>query len=69
MRIDNRLAQLHREIMAEKVPYGDYRAFVIHDPKRRLIHAACFEGRVLHHAIMNLAEAVFEKSLVCAGGR
>jgi RNA-directed DNA polymerase len=62
--LDDRLVQLNADIMAQRVPYGQYRAFVIHDPKLRLIHAACFEDRVLHHAIMNLAEPVFEKSLV-----
>ena len=62
--LDDRLEQLHADILAERVPYGQYRSFVIHDPKLRQIHAACFEDRVLHHAIMNLAEPVFEKSLV-----
>ncbi|MEI6066545.1 MAG: reverse transcriptase/maturase family protein [Methylococcaceae bacterium] len=62
--LDNRLEQLHTDILAGRVPYGQYRSFIIHDPKQRLIHAACFEDRVLHHAIMNLAEPVFEKSLV-----
>lgn len=28
------------------------------------VYAACFEDRVLHHAIMNLAEPVFERALV-----
>lgn len=62
--LDDRLRQLHADIMTERVPYGLYRSFIIHDPKQRLIHAACFEDRILHHAIMNLAEPVFEKSLV-----
>ena len=62
--MDDRLEKLHLDIMAERVPYGSYRSFIIHDPKQRLIHAACFEDRILHHAIMNLAEPIFEKSLV-----
>lgn len=62
--VDQSLAQLAQDILAERVPYGEYRAFTIHDPKTRLIHAACFEDRVLHHAIMNLAEPVFERALV-----
>ena len=62
--LDGRLERLHTDILAERAPYGRYKSFVIHDPKQRLIHAACFEDRVLHHAIMNLAEPVFEKSLV-----
>lgn len=45
-------------------PLGRCRRFVIHDPKRREITAACFADRVLHHAIMNLAEPRFERMLV-----
>lgn len=63
-KIDQSLAQLHQDILQHKVPYGRYRSFTIHDPKQRLIHAACFEDRVLHHAIINYAEPVFEKSLI-----
>ena len=64
IQLDSNLQQLTADIMYRKVPYGDYRHFYIHDPKLRLIHAACFEDRVLHHAIMNLAEPVFERTLV-----
>jgi RNA-directed DNA polymerase len=45
-------------------PEGIYRSFTIHDPKVRQIHAACFADRVLHHAVLNLTEHVFERSLV-----
>jgi hypothetical protein len=62
--LDGRLAQLQADILAERVPYGHYRSFVIRDPKRRTIHAAGFEDRVLHHAIMNRAESAFEKALL-----
>lgn len=62
--LDARILQLQTDILAEQVPYCEYRSFVIHDPKRRRIHAACFADRVLHHAIMNRAEPTFEKSLV-----
>jgi RNA-directed DNA polymerase len=62
--LDSRLRQLAEDILQDKVPYGRYRQFYIHDPKLRLIHAACFADRVLHHAIMNHAEPVFERTLV-----
>ncbi|MBU0655167.1 MAG: reverse transcriptase/maturase family protein [Gammaproteobacteria bacterium] len=62
--LDSNLARLANDIMQASVPYARYREFHIHDPKERLIHAACFEDRVLHHAIMNLAEPVFERTLV-----
>ncbi len=55
---------LAQDIVQSTVPYGHYRQFYINDPKRRLIHAASFEDRVLHHAILNLVEPVFERKLV-----
>jgi RNA-directed DNA polymerase len=62
--LDGRLNQLADAILQEHAPLGRYRRFVIHDPKRREITAACFADRVLHHAIMNLAEPRFERMLV-----
>jgi REP element-mobilizing transposase RayT/retron-type reverse transcriptase len=62
--LDANLGKLANAILQAEAPYARYREFHIHDPKERLIHAACFEDRVLHHAIMNLAEPVFERTLV-----
>lgn len=72
--IDPRLDRLAGDILAERVPAGRMRRFTIHDPKRRVISAACFADRVLHHAILNLAEPRFERMLVegcyaCRPGR
>ncbi|SNX59646.1 Reverse transcriptase (RNA-dependent DNA polymerase) [Nitrosomonas ureae] len=64
MNLDESITQLHNDILEQKVPDGNYRSFVIHDPKRRTIHAASFTDRVLHHAIMNCAAPIFENSLV-----
>lgn len=62
--LDDRLADLSARIHAGIAPLGRQRAFTIHDPKRRVIHAACFADRVLHHAILNLTEPAFERALV-----
>lgn len=62
--LDQELARLGEEILGGESPRGAYRRFTIHDPKRRLIHAACFPDRVLHHAILNRAEATFDRGLV-----
>ncbi len=62
-KFDVSLQQLGNDIRNEKLPYGSYREFYIHDPKKRLIHAACFEDRVFHHAIMNLAGPVLERAM------
>lgn len=57
----NRLAW---NILDGRMPYGDFRSFIIHDPKRRTIHAACFEDRIFHHAVMNLAGSVLERAML-----
>lgn len=62
--LDSSIALLQRDILEHKVPYGDYRPFLIFDPKCRTIHAASFPDRVLHHAIMNRVEPLFEAALV-----
>ena len=61
---ENNLNQLGSDIRAGKLPYGRFRRFTIHDPKNRLIHAACFEDRIFHHAVMNLAGPVLERAML-----
>jgi retron-type reverse transcriptase len=41
-----------------------YTQFTIHDPKERLITAPSFADRVLHHAVLNVCEPVFERYLI-----
>lgn len=45
---------------------GPFRAFVRHDPngKMRNIQAPAFSDRVVHHALMNQVEAVFERRFI-----
>lgn len=63
-RLDENLDRLAADIVSERAPQGRAVRFTIHDPKRRTIHAACFADRVLHHAILNLAEPRLERMLV-----
>lgn len=62
--LENRLAEMASAILEERAPQGRLRRFTIYDPKRRVITAACFADRVLHHAILNLVEPRFERMLV-----
>lgn len=43
---------------------GHYHYFMIHDPKERLICAASFPERVLHHALMNICHEYFDRTLI-----
>ena len=62
--LHDNLNQLIAEVANGDYRTGPYTRFLIYDPKQRLIHAPCFRDRVLHHAVMNLCEPVFEKRLI-----
>ncbi len=62
--LDHSLTQLARSILDESAPRGRLRRFAILDPKPREISVHDFSDRVLHHAILNLTEARFERMLV-----
>lgn len=68
------IAELRHGILDGTLRPGNYHYFKIHDPKERLICAASFRERVLHHAIMNVCEPHFERYLIddtyaCRKGR
>lgn len=62
--LDKEVARLRATILSGKVEVGDYTYFWIHDPKLRMICAAGFGERVLHHAIMNVCHPYFERQLI-----
>lgn len=51
-------------ILSGRIAVGDYHYFRIFDPKERLICAASFRERVLHHAIMNVCHCYFERHFI-----
>lgn len=61
-RLEDNLLRLKRELEEETYQPGDYTSFHVHEPKRRLISAAPFRDRVVHHALCNVIEPVFERS-------
>ena len=38
--------------------------FTIRDPKTRIIHASAFRDRLVHHALCNIIEPIFEKTFI-----
>ena len=63
-RLEDNLLQLQAELRDHSYLPGAYTSFHIHEPKRRLISAAPFRDRVVHHALCNLIEPIFERSFV-----
>jgi len=41
-----------------------FREFYVHDPKKRLIQAPAFRDRVVHHALCNVIEPLFERKFI-----
>lgn len=58
------LLRLRDELTARTWRPGPYYSFHIHDPKRRLISAAPFRDRVVHHALINLIEPIWEARFI-----
>ncbi|HSS77673.1 MAG TPA: reverse transcriptase domain-containing protein [Thermoanaerobaculia bacterium] len=61
-RLEDHLVSLRRELTGRSYRPGTYKSFYIHEPKRRLISAAPFRDRVVHHALVNVIEPLFERS-------
>jgi RNA-directed DNA polymerase len=62
--LEANLVGLQRELIAKAYAPGAYSSFYIHEPKRRLISAAPFRDRVVHHALCNVIEPIFERSFI-----
>jgi RNA-directed DNA polymerase len=62
--LEENLITLQQELVDGLYHPGKYANFYIHDPKRRLISAAPFRDRVVHHALINLIEPLFERLFI-----
>jgi len=63
-RLADNLLLLQEELGDQSYCPGEYHSFYIHDPKRRLISAAPFRDRVVHHALCNVIGPAFERSFI-----
>jgi retron-type reverse transcriptase len=62
--LEENLLQLQYELETQTYQPGPYHNFRIQDPKPRLISAAPFRDRVVHHALCNLIEPLFERRFI-----
>jgi hypothetical protein len=61
---EDELVQLQDELSSGQWRPGAYSNFYIHEPKRRLISAAPFRDRVVHHALCNILEPDWERRFI-----
>jgi hypothetical protein len=62
--IEKNLAAVRDKITSLDCGWGSYRSFQIKDPKLRIISTAPFEQRIMHHAVMNVIEPVFDRPMI-----
>jgi len=63
-RLEENLFRLQQELADKAYRPGSYHSFHIHEPKRRLISAAPFRDRVVHHALCQVIEPLFERRFI-----
>ncbi len=62
--LEENLLKLQGELMSQAYRHGGYREFIVCDSKKRLIKAAPFRDRVVHHALCNIIEPIFEQGFI-----
>jgi len=60
--LERELIRLHDELASRTYRPGPYRTFTVYEGKARLISAAPFRDRVVHHALTGVLEPIFERS-------
>lgn len=62
--IEEGLFKLQEELISKTYMPGAYREFIIYERKPRKISAAPYRDRVVHHALCNVIEPIFEKTFI-----
>jgi retron-type reverse transcriptase len=62
--LESELAKIKYELESKTYQPGRYKTFEICEPKRRLISAAPYRDRVVHHALCNIIVPIFEKTFI-----
>ena len=62
--LERELIALYRELVNYSYRTGEYRRFTIYEPKKREVAALPFRDRVVHHALCNVVEPIFERGFI-----
>jgi len=58
------ILKLQKELQTKTYQSGAYCTFQIHEPKLRLISAAPYRDRVVHHALCSIITPIFERTFI-----
>ncbi len=62
--LEKELVQLQNQLKTKTYQPGAYRTFTIKEPKTRMISAAPYRDRVVHHALCNIIVPIFERTFI-----
>lgn len=62
--LEQELIKIQQELTEKTYQPGAYRTFYIQEPKHRMISAAPYRDRVVHHALCNVIAPIFESTLI-----
>ncbi len=62
--LERNLHKIIKVLQSKTYIPGTYRDFHIYDPKKRIISAAPYFDRVIHHALINIIEPLIAKSFI-----
>ncbi|MEB3295576.1 MAG: hypothetical protein VKJ24_20685 [Synechococcales bacterium] len=62
--LERNLLTLQQQLQAQTYQPGKYRTFEIFEPKPRIIAAAPYTDRVVHHALCNIIVPIFERTFI-----
>lgn len=58
------LLNLHNELKNQTYFPRKLKTFILRDPKTRKISKSAFRDRIVHHALCNIIEPIFDKSFI-----
>lgn len=64
LRRESVLRQLREELLEGSWQPSPYRSFRIYDPKERIISAAPYPDRIVHHAVCNVIAPILERTFI-----
>jgi retron-type reverse transcriptase len=62
--LEENLIEIQNELILGTYEPRPYRTFTIFEPKERIIHVAPFRDRIIHHAVMNIIEPIWDRLFI-----
>ena len=62
--LEENLLDIRAELCGGVYRFGGYRTFTVREPQARVISAAPYRDRVVHHALANVIEPILDRAMI-----